>query len=292
MGSVGTTLREIWSQALAAPVPTRLRASLHARSFSFAERLHIRSVVFVRHLPASIERAIPIWIAAFLALATMRIATSPTYPATLSQFLEIFVPYALIALSPALAWRLAMAAFPPDRPIHRSRFTLARIGRWRNVSRLEARDFAQFGPFGFMASLMIGMLLNVPIRAGEFLLAVPAIDSMAPAWGRTIFLVMAFDVFAMSFLYVTCFVMALRTIPLFPRMLAFAWVIDISLQLIIAQSVARHADLPADVGVALGDLLSGNVSKVLVSVAVWLPYLLLSERINVTYRARVSAPRD
>jgi hypothetical protein len=40
---------------------------------------------------------------------------------------------------------------------------------------------------------------------------------------------------------------------------------------------------------ALHTLLEGNVKKVLISMALWLPYLLLSTRVNVTYRHRVPA---
>ena len=40
---------------------------------------------------------------------------------------------------------------------------------------------------------------------------------------------------------------------------------------------------------ALGDILDGNIKKVLISVGLWLPYLLLSTRVNVTYRHRVPA---
>jgi hypothetical protein len=43
------------------------------------------------------------------------------------------------------------------------------------------------------------------------------------------------------------------------------------------------------VAAALTALLTGNVKKVLISIAVWLPYLLLSARVNVTYRHRVPA---
>ena len=39
---------------------------------------------------------------------------------------------------------------------------------------------------------------------------------------------------------------------------------------------------------ALTTMLTGNVKKTLISVALWLPYLLLSTRVNVTYRHRVS----
>jgi len=45
---------------------------------------------------------------------------------------------------------------------------------------------------------------------------------------------------------------------------------------------------PAAVAAALQHLLHGNVTKVLISATFWLPYLLLSERVNVTYRSRVS----
>jgi hypothetical protein len=47
------------------------------------------------------------------------------------------------------------------------------------------------------------------------------------------------------------------------------------------------AGLPPQVGHALGELLEGNVKKVLISAALWSPYLLLSRRVNLTYRCRV-----
>jgi hypothetical protein len=70
-------------------------------------------------------------------------------------------------------------------------------------------------------------------------------------------------------------------------MLLFAWSMDLFMQLAIARSVASVADLPPTVALALQELFSSNVTKVLISVAVWLPYLLLSERVNVTYRSRM-----
>ena len=41
--------------------------------------------------------------------------------------------------------------------------------------------------------------------------------------------------------------------------------------------------------VILGTMLDGNVKKVLISAALWSPYLLLSRRVNVTFRSRVPA---
>ena len=57
----------------------------------------------------------------------------------------------------------------------------------------------------------------------------------------------------------------------------------------VAELVAGTPDLPGEVAVALQALLGGNVQKVLISIGIWLPYLLLSKRVNVTYRHRVPA---
>jgi hypothetical protein len=60
------------------------------------------------------------------------------------------------------------------------------------------------------------------------------------------------------------------------------------MQLITAQLVVG-TDVPSDVARALQAFLTGNVKKVLISMGLWLPYLLLSARVNVTYRQRVPA---
>jgi len=78
-------------------------------------------------------------------------------------------------------------------------------------------------------------------------------------------------------------------VPLFPRLLAAVWMVDLAMQLGIAGAVASSDGLPPAVGDALHTLLDGNVKKVLISVALWLPYLLMSKRVNVTFRHRVEA---
>ncbi|WP_375196236.1 DUF2569 family protein [Sphingobium sp.] len=82
--------------------------------------------------------------------------------------------------------------------------------------------------------------------------------------------------------------MALRLAPLFPRFLVMVWGVDLLAQLIIARLIADVANVPSGVDAALLDMLTGNVKKVLISAAIWLPYLLLSDRVNVTFRHRVS----
>lgn len=159
-------------------------------------------------------------------------------------------------------------------------------GRWRRLRIGQVRLHPLFGPAGFMASLLIGMLLNVVLRSFEFLLAMPALTTQSPTWGRELFVLMAADVGIMSFFYMIAFAFALHSVTLFPRMLGFAWLLDILIQLLIAERIGKMPDIPPSVAFPLGDLLHGNIVKVLISAFVWLPYLILSERVNVTYRHR------
>jgi hypothetical protein len=145
-----------------------------------------------------------------------------------------------------------------------------------------------YGTSGIMVSLLIGMLLNLPVRAAEYLVTMPAIPAGAPDWLATLHFAMTVDVVLLSSLYVVAFVAALRRVPLFPRLLLFIWLLDILMQLLIAQA-ALSTGLPAGVGGALQPLLEGNVKKTLISVSLWLPYLMLSTRVNVTYRNRIRA---
>jgi hypothetical protein len=133
------------------------------------------------------------------------------------------------------------------------------------------------------------MLLNVPVRSLEFLAAVPAMNGNAPLWGQVLLAAMTADVVMMNFLYMVCFVAALRCAPWFPRLLVLTWGLDITSQLAMANMVGGVDGLPHSVGSAMGTLLSGNVQKVAISMAIWLPYLLLSERVNLTYRMRLTA---
>ncbi|WP_052223210.1 hypothetical protein [Novosphingobium malaysiense] len=222
------------------------------------------------------------WIA-LIALASLPRMLFPITPVRdLGDLAEIVLPYACIAIAPIMGYRFAMHRFGRDLQC-KDGTAAAPI---TSSERYSGKSGANYGPYGFMASLLVGILLNVPFRAFEFLLSVPAMNSNAPAWGTTLFHVMAFDVCLMSFLYTVCFVLALRTIPLFPGMLAVVWGIDITMQFVIANAVSASPHLPADVAAAVSDILQGNIKKVLISVAVWLPYLLLSRRVQVTYRRR------
>ena len=269
--------------------PKGYRIALIRAFRRYSQKLDRKSRAIVAGLPLFMNRAMPLWIVVWLALASLRLFSMQTPPVNLLDWSSAFLPYAIIALSPVIGFRLAKAAFPEGENRWTLQFRLAVFGSWKNVDRRTARRHKLFGPTGFMTSLLVGLLLNVVVRSAEFLLAVPAVTMFGPDWAKTIFLAMAFEVIAMNFLYMVCFVMALHTIPLFPRMLLLTWLLDMVIQLSTASMVAAREELPHDVAFALIDLLQGNITKVLISVLIWLPYLLLSERVNITYRSRVAA---
>src|SRR3712207_7871645 len=61
--------------------------------------------------------------------------------------------------------------------------------------------------------------------------------------------------------------------------------LDLAMQLTIAEMVTAVPGLPQPVAGALHALLDGNVTKVLISVGIWLPYLLdrKSTRLNSSH---------
>lgn len=251
--------------------------------------LHESSRALVAFLDVRMEMLISAWIGVVVTLGLAKLATAPLPPHGLAAALITLLPYLLIALAPIAGYRVAAGSFPRGLLSAQPAVRLCRYGAWRAVDPLAARQSLAFGPTGFMASLLAGILLNVPFRSFEFILAIPAIGPGAPAWAHTLMIAMTLDVVVMNFFYMVCFVMALRSVPLFPRMLLFAWTADVVLQLAIAETVGTIPSLPVAVGGALEQLLHGNLQKVLISACVWLPYLILSERVNVTFRQRVRA---
>ncbi|HXH53922.1 MAG TPA: DUF2569 family protein [Sphingomicrobium sp.] len=250
------------------------------------QRLKTKAAVLLQAIEGGLDRIMIAWLLiAGLASAT-RIAISPSYgPAGV----ETVAPYLLLVLAPFASMVLALRWFARGDELPQPATRLAVVGRWRAISRDQAQSHRLYGAGGIMVSLLVGMLLNVPVRAMEYLAAMPALTGSIPAWLATLNLLMTLDVVLLSSLYTIAFVAALRRVPLFPRLLAAIWAVDIAMQLIIAELVARTDGLPASVAAPLHQMLDGNVKKVLISIAIWLPYLLLSKRVNVTYRHRVPA---
>jgi hypothetical protein len=250
--------------------------------------LYRKSVSAIATLELRFSRVLLYWtvIAAFVCGLRVGFSVSPI--TSTATFLQTALPYALVIAAPVAAYFLCDSIFRRGALYEQPQIRLSRYGRWKPVNFMDARDHPSFGPTGMMASLVIGMLLNVPVRSLEFLTAVPAMNGNAPIWGQTIFFAMTADVVVMNFLYVAAFVMALRNVPWFPRLLLAVWGVDICSQLAIAQWVGDAAGLPPKVGYAVASLLDGNLTKVMISMVIWLPYLILSERVNLTYRSRIA----
>jgi len=237
-------------------------------------------------LEGGLPRIMTWWFVAAMLGSAVRIAVSPLHGA---PGLETYLPYILLVTAPLLSMGLALHWFRDGDRLPQPTTRLAVVGRWRKVEAREARAHALYGTSGVMVSLLVGMLLNVPVRALEYLAAMPALAGHVPAWLSTLRFGLTLDVVLLSSLYTVAFVAALRRVPLFPRLLAAIWAIDLAMQLGIASAVAGTEGLPPTVASALHTLLDGNVKKVLISVVLWLPYLLMSKRVNVTFRHRVEA---
>ena len=246
-------------------------------------RLHARSATLLVSLEGGLSQLMGWWLVAIAAACGLRIAISPLHGAPAP---ETLLSYVLLAAAPIGSMLVALRWFrDADRLGQPKRYLDA--NSWRPIGHAAARRHRLYGPSGLMVSLLLGMLLNVPVRAAEYFAALPALSGNVPAWLSVLHLTMTLDVVLFTSLYAIAFVAALRRVPLFPRLLAAIWAADLAMQLGIAQAVAGQPDLPADVATALHRLLDGNVLKVLVSIGLWLPYLLLSKRVNVTYRHRV-----
>ena len=251
---------------------------------SVKQRLHAKSTALLMSIETSLPRLMTWWFVMALMASALRIAMSPLQASLETRTL---LPYLLLVIAPLLSMGLALHWFRDGHRQPQPATRMARIGRWRDIPLAEAQGHPLYGSSGIMVSLLVGMLLNVPVRGLEYLAAMPALSGPVPTWLSTLHLMMTLDVVLLSSLYTIAFVAALRRVPLFPRLLAAIWAIDLVMQLGIAAAVAGTQGLPPTVAGSLETLLDGNVKKVLISVGLWLPYLLMSKRVNVTYRHRI-----
>lgn len=262
--------------------PSQARASF----VTVQHKLRAKSAALLLSIEGGLPRIMTIWFALAMTGCAIRIAASPIRGA---PDLSTFMPYILLVGAPLVSMGLALIWFRRGDELAQPAYRLAIAGRWRKIGADDARRHALYGSSGIMVSLLVGMLLNVPVRSLEYLAAMPALAGSVPEWLSTLRVVMTLDVVLLSSLYTVAFVAALRRVPLFPRLLAAIWLVDIAMQLAIARAVAATDGLPVPVAHALHTLLDGNVKKVMISICLWLPYLLLSKRVNVTFRHRVEA---
>lgn len=250
-------------------------------------KMNARSAALLLAIDHGLDRILKVWLLGAGLASAARIASAP-HSVPLAGF-STLASYMLLVVAPFASTLLALRWFSAGHLHAQPTTRLARAGRWIPVSRLEAETHPLYGTSGIMVSLLIGMMINVPLRAAEYLTAMPPIPIDAPRWLSALHFAMTFDAVLFSSLYMVAFVAALRRVPLFPRLLAAIWACDLAMQLGTASLVQQAGHVPASVASALTTMLTGNVKKTLISVALWLPYLLLSTRVNVTYRHRVPA---
>jgi hypothetical protein len=252
-----------------------------------SRKMTARSATLLIALDNRLDRILKYWllIAGLICAARILFTPGPVPGAALSTFAS----YMLIVVAPFASTMLALHWFRDGQLQPQPQIRLARVGHWRNVTRFEASHHPLYGPSGILVSLLVGMMLNVPVRTAEYLAAMPPIPAGSPAWLSALHFAMTFDVVLFGSLYMIAFVAALRKVPLFPRLLAAIWLGDLTMQLVTAELVTRAGDVPPQVASALSGVLEGNVKKVLISMGLWLPYLLMSKRVNVTYRQRIAA---
>lgn len=255
----------------------------------FSNRLYAKSAALVGRLQANIRMLVLCWVALASALCGLRLGAPLTAMPSGGGALANMLPYLLVVAAPVVSLFMALHWFPRGALLAQPEIRLARFGAWRPVDCVTQRSLPLFGATGLMASLLVGMLLNIPIRTIEFLTAMPALGGSAPGWLASLHMLMLTDVVVLTSLYAIAFVMALRHVPWFPRFLALVWAFDLLAQSSIARLMAGVPHVPPAVASALQGLLDGNSKKALISIAIWLPYLLFSRRVNLTYRSRVPA---
>ncbi len=247
--------------------------------------LHARSAALLLSLESRFDRIMQGWLLIAGLACVLRIGFAPVHVP--NPGLSLIAPYLLLAFAPVASALLALRWFADGDALPRSEPWFA-WPRTHPVTLAEARRHPLFGTTGLMVSLLVGILLNVPVRAAEYLASNPPIPAGVPHWLSTLHVLMSFDVVLFCSLYAVAFVAGLRRTPWFPLLLMGIWAADLAMQLVIAAGVGATPDLPPAVGQALRGVLDGNVKKTLISVWVWLPYLLLSTRVNVTFRHRLS----
>jgi hypothetical protein len=254
---------------------------------AFSHKMKSRSAALLLTLDTRLDRILQCWLLFAGLIAAARIALSA--PAAPVAGFSTFASYMLLVVAPFASTLLALQWFRDGHLQPQPSTRLAVFGRWRELTSAEAERHHLYGSSGIMVSLLVGMMLNVPVRAAEYLAAMPPITAAAPAWLSSLHFALTLDAVLFGSLYMIAFVAALRRVPLFPRLLVAIWIGDLAMQLVTANLATGSGDLPPAVASALHSLLEGNVKKVLISAGLWLPYLLLSRRVNVTFRHRVPA---
>src|SRR5256885_2734393 len=187
----------------------------------YSQRLTARSTALLLTLDNRLDRILQAWLLIAGLASAARIAVYPhDVPANASS---AAASYLVLVVAPFASTLLALRWFKDGHRQPQPTTRLARIGRWHTVDGREAERHPLYGTSGIMVSLLLGMMLNVPVRAIEYLVAMPPLPSTAPEWLSTLHFAMTFDVALFGCLYMVAFVAALRPVPVVPLLVLDIW---------------------------------------------------------------------
>src|ERR1044072_3712108 len=168
------------------------------------ENLTVRSAALLLSIDNGLDRILMWWLLVAGLASTARIVLTP-HPLPVSA-VSTFASYMLLVAAPFASTLLALRWFADGHLQPQPATRLARFGRWISVDRNEAERHPLHGTSGIMVSLIVGMMLNVPVRAAEYLAAMPPMPAAAPRWLSVLHFAMTFDVVVFTSLYMVAFV--------------------------------------------------------------------------------------
>src|SRR6185295_2180275 len=128
-----------------------------------SHRMRSRSTAVLLAIDTRLHGILKYWLLVAGLLAALRIALSSGSAG--ADALSTFSSYMLVVVAPFVSTLLALRWFRDGYRQAQPEFRLAQVGRWTNVSRAEAQRHALYGTSGIMVSLLVGMMMNVPVRA-------------------------------------------------------------------------------------------------------------------------------
>ena len=132
----------------------------------YRNALYQRSLLVAGFLNRRMSLIVTAWVSVALLAATLRYAVMDTPVYSLMDAMPVLVGYGAVILAPLAGYALARSAFVADRARQPLDFHLSFLGKWRTVDRAEASRDHLYGPAGFMASLLIGLMLMKALGLG------------------------------------------------------------------------------------------------------------------------------
>src|SRR5947209_1865391 len=181
------------------------------------EKLTARSAALLLTIDQRLHRIMQAWLLlAGLTAAARMASASHNMPVAVGS---TYGSYLLVVVAPVVSTLLALRWFADADKQPQPNTRLAVLGHWRSLSHTQASRHRLYGAGGIMASLLVGIMLNVPVRAAEYFVSMPPMPLQAPRWLSALQFAETLDVVLFGSLYMIAFVTALRRLPPFARLL-------------------------------------------------------------------------